>query len=103
MTTRKKYQKDGFTLDFDSAVSDWQGERDFNYQMLEVELTVEKESEILAASEQIGKFAQSNGFKIEKTDGKVIEYLLQKRSKHYAALVEAGIVKTKEQDSRNRL
>jgi MFS transporter, DHA1 family, tetracycline resistance protein len=93
-TTRKKYQKEGFMIDLDQAISNLPGEQDFSYQITEIELMVESQAEILSASEKIQKFAQKNELTPVQNRGKVIEYLSQKRPKHFEALVKAGIVKT---------
>lgn len=91
-TIRKKYQKDGFTIDLDQTVSNLPGEQDFSYQIAEIELMVESQAEIFSASKKIEKFAKENNFKFEEARGKVAQYLFQKRPKHFEALVEAGVV-----------
>ena len=91
-TTRRKYQKEGLTIDLDVATSDLPGEQDFCYQVAEVELLVENKTETFRASEEIENFAKKNKLKTENIRGKVAEYLFRKRPKHFATLVEAGIV-----------
>ena len=91
-TTRRKYQKEGLTIDLDVATSDLPGEQDFCYQVAEVELLVENKTETFQATEKIENFAKKNQLKAENIRGKVAEYLFQKKPKHFAALVEAGIV-----------
>ncbi len=91
-TVRKEHLKSGFIIDFDKTTSDIQGEQDFNYQIVEIELLVENINEILSANKKIEKFAKINNLKFERIRGKVAEYLSQKRPKHFKALVEAGVV-----------
>ena len=74
------------------ATSDLPGEQDFCYQVAEVELLVENKTETFRASEEIENFAKKNKLKTENIRGKVAEYLFRKRPKHFATLVEAGIV-----------
>ncbi len=92
VTTRRKYQKEGFEIDLDQTISDFPSEKDFSYRVVEIELMVEDKAEIFSASERIEEFAKKNQLKVEKIRGKVAEYLFQKKPKHFEALVEAGVV-----------
>jgi predicted adenylyl cyclase CyaB len=87
-TTRKKYNKDGFTLDFDSVDFG-----DFTYQVLEIELMVKDNSEIESASKKIVEFAKANGLRMERVRGKVSTYLSRYNPKHLQALVDADVCK----------
>ncbi len=95
-TTRKKYQKEGFEIDLDEAVSILPGEEDFVYKITEIELLVENKDEVSSASKQIEKFAKRNELKFEKKRGKIVQYLFQKKPKHFEALVVAGVVKAED-------
>ena len=95
-TTRKKYQKEGFEIDLDDAVSVLPGEEDFVYKITEIELLVENKEEVSSASKKIEEFATKNQLKLEKTWGKIAQYLFQKKPKHFEALVVAGVVKAED-------
>ncbi len=89
VTTRSKYQKDGFTIDMDEVDYD----SDFEYNLAEIELTFENESQRQQAIDSILDFAKNHRLTDESVHGKIVEYLLQKRPKHYQVLVDAGVVK----------
>ena len=84
-TIRKKYKKDGFIIDID--------ELDFGYNIVEVELMVNDKNEIDNAIEKILSFANSHNLEVGQVRGKIVEYLRRNNSKHYKALIDAGIVK----------
>lgn len=88
-TTRRKFEKEGFTIDLDEVDYD----SDFDYNLAEIEKTFEDESRRQTAIESIIDFAKAHKLTDEPVRGKVIEYLLQKRPKHYQALLDAGVVK----------
>ncbi len=83
-TTRETYHKGDFHLDFD--------EMDFGYTTFEVELMINNSSEVQATEARITEFAKNHGISGTEGRGKVIEYLLRKDPKHYAALVASGVV-----------
>lgn len=87
-TTRRKFKKDGFNIDLDTVEYG-----DFTYNIAEIELMVNNKTEISEAMKKIEAFAKENGLKIENVRGKVIEYLLRKKPRHYRALVGADVVK----------
>lgn len=87
-TTRNKYKKDQFIIDLD--VVDFQ---DFTYAIGEIELMVNKKSEIEEAINKIMFFASENNLKIAPVRGKVIEYLKKVKPEHYQTLVKVGVVK----------
>lgn len=91
-TVRKKYEKENFVIDLDQTVSNLPGEQDFSYRVVEIELIVADSAEIPNADKKIMAFAKKNQLKVEKEKGKVVQYLFQKKPKHFKALVEAGIV-----------
>lgn len=83
-TTRSKYKKEGFIIDFDSI--------DFGYKIVEIEKMVDTEDEIKSAAEDILRFAKEYNLKTGQVRGKVIEYLKRNDRKHFDALVAAGVV-----------
>lgn len=90
VSTRRTYEKAGFHLDLDVAT--YQGD-DLRLVISEIELMVNDESEVAAASERIIAFAGQH--KIAPRDnvrGKLIEYLYHRRPEHYDALVESGVL-----------
>lgn len=87
-TTRRKYKKEPFIIDLDNV--DFQ---DFTYNIGEIELMVNDESEIEGAIEKIMAFAKEQNLTIAPVRGKVIEYLKRVKPNHYQALVQAGVVK----------
>ena len=88
-TTRREFKKDNFTIDLDEVEYD----SDFEYNIAEIEVTFEKEEDKQAAIDSILEFAKKHNLTDEPVRGKVIEYLLEKRPKHYQALVDAEVVK----------
>jgi adenylate cyclase class IV len=86
-TTRKKYRKEGFTIDLDIM--------DFGYRVGEIELLVTKESEVKEAVKRIIKFAEKHDLKIAKVRGKILEYLFRKNNKLYHKLIKAWDLNTK--------
>ncbi len=88
-TTRHKYKKENFTIDLDEVEYD----SDFEYNLAEIEVTFDDESKRQEAIDSILSFAKTHNLTDEPIRGKVIEYLLEKRPKHYQALVDSGVVK----------
>lgn len=86
ITTRRKYRKQGFTIDLDSM--------DFGYEICEIEKMVDVQDEADQAVKQILTFAKEMGLEEGKTRGKVLEYLFRYAPEHYKALKTAwgGIV-----------
>ncbi len=82
-TTRRKYQKDKFIIDIDVL--------DFGYQIAEIELMVERESDIPMAVGEIIAFASLYGLRLGYVRGKVIEYIRRNNLEHLRALVAAGV------------
>jgi thiamine-triphosphatase len=87
-TTRERFKKGSFSIDIDTVTAD-----SFNYSIAEVELMVEKESDMESALKQITSFMEQNNISESAVRGKVIEYLRQKNPNHYNALLSAGIIK----------
>ncbi len=88
VTTRTKYSKDGFTIDLDYVDFD----SDFDYQLAEIELILQDGKDENLAAQKILEFSQKHGLSDEPVRGKVIEYLMQKRPKHYQDLVDSGAI-----------
>lgn len=81
-TTRERYQKGDFHLDFD--------EMDFGFAAFEVELMVEKSEDISAAEKRILEFGAEHHLNPESA-GKVIEYVRRRRPEHFAFLKSRGV------------
>ena len=81
-TTRERYQKQDFHLDFD--------EMDFGFIAFEVELMVEKTSDIPQAEKRILEFGAAHRINPESA-GKVIEYLRRYNPEHLAFLKSRGV------------
>lgn len=75
---RKKYQKEGFTIDID--------EMDFGYNLAEIELLVESQEETSIAEQRIINFALSHSLSITPVRGKVIEYIRRNNNNHFKIL-----------------
>lgn len=93
-TTRRKFNKDKFTIDVDYVDygSSDGGRTNFSYEVVEIELMVKEKEQMDEAKIEIEKFATANGLVRKHVRGKVWEYLSRKKPQHYAALVEAGVV-----------
>lgn len=83
-TTRKKYKKEGFIIDIDSA--------DFGYEIVEIEKMVDMESNIEQASRDIMNFAEKHNLKGGQVRGKLTEYLRRNKKEYFDILVKAGII-----------
>lgn len=88
LTTRRKFKRGEFTIDFDFA--DY---GDSTYEIVEVELMVHDRSEMDAAAARIQEFALEYGLTMVPVRGKLIEYFKRKRPEIYQTLKTAGIVK----------
>lgn len=87
-TARKKYKNGQFTIDLDKVEFENQ-----TYHIGEIELMVEKESEMEKALQQISEFAKSKKLTFEPVRGKVVEYLKRFKPEHYKALLNAGVIR----------
>lgn len=85
ITTRKKYKKDGFNIDFD--------ETDFGYNCMEIEHMVEDESKMKESTESIIEFAKNHGITEGDRWGKVVEFIKRSNPAHFQALLDAKIIK----------
>ncbi len=83
-TIRRKYKKEGFVIDLDVM--------DFGYEIGEIELMVQSESDMLGAVDRIRGFAQKHGLELLPVRGKVLEFILRFRLNHYQSLEKAGIL-----------
>ena len=80
---RKKYTKEGFIIDFDTAIFE-----DFIYQTCEIELIVDNENEIESAIKKIELFAKKHDIAIAHVEGRLIEYIRRKNPEHYQKLMK---------------
>ena len=82
ITTRRKYKKDGFSIDLDSV--------DFGYTIAEVEYIVENEEKLKEVEDSIMIFAKKhNIISAGVRYGKLIEYLKRNNPKHFQAIVQS--------------
>lgn len=85
VNTRKKYSKEGFSIDVDSL--------DFGYEVVEIELMANNPAEAEEAEQKIMDFAKKHGLSTEHIFGKNSEYLRRFRPDHFTLLIEAGVIK----------
>lgn len=86
-THRTTYHLDSFAIDIDEVTGDG-----FVYQLAEIELMVEHESDMPSAVDSIMTLATARGLETGYVRGKVLEYLKQKSPRHFQALIDAGVV-----------
>jgi adenylate cyclase class IV len=90
-TERQSYQKEGFTIDIDSAT--YPGS-DFTYAVAEIELLVDDESQADAVEERILAFANKHDLSMSGIVlGKIAAFLQVEALDHYRQLVEVGVLK----------
>jgi adenylate cyclase class IV len=75
-TKREKYKLGEFNIDLDIVTS---AANDFVYNLLEVELMVESESEIPKAREKMKKFMDKYGIANKSANAKIIQYFYEKK------------------------
>ena len=78
ITERIKYKKDGFVIDHDKT--------DFDLELFEIELIVEKESQIIEAENKILEYISKFGILESKLDIKPVEYLKKVRPEIYKSI-----------------
>jgi adenylate cyclase class IV len=76
VTKREKYKLGSLNIDFDFVTSP---NDDFTYQLMEVEIMVENESDIPAASEEINAFMAKYNILDEIAVPKIIQYFYKKK------------------------
>lgn len=86
-TTRTKYRQGEFIIDLDHV--DY---GDFDYDLGEVELTLNDVTKIPEATKKIRAFAKLNSLSLIPVRGKVVEYLKNRRPNHYQALLKSGVI-----------
>ena len=86
-TIRKKYQKEGFGLDLDIATAP-----NFSFEVAEIELMVNDQSEAKDAIDKILDFADHMGLEKKRVQGKVSAFLKLLKPNHFKALVDAGVL-----------
>jgi adenylate cyclase class IV len=82
-TKREKYKLGEFNIDLDIVTS---AADDFVYNLLEVELMVESESEISEAREKIKKFMDKYGIADKSANAKIMQYFFEKKRHIFDAL-----------------
>jgi adenylate cyclase class IV len=83
ITKRKKYKLGEFNIDLDVITS---AADDFVYNLLEVELMAESESEIQKAREKIKKFLEEYDIAEKSANAKIIQYFYEKKRHIFDAL-----------------
>ena len=83
-TTRKKFQKGEFHLDFDAT--------DSGFSVGEVEVMVENESQMDEALNRIKSFALEHGLELVPVLGKVPDYIRKHNPKHFQFLIDKGVI-----------
>lgn len=83
-TTRKKFEKGEFHLDFDTA--------DYGFSVAEIEVMVEDASQMDEALAKIRNFAEGHGLQLSPILGKVPNYIKKFNPKHYQFLVDKGVI-----------
>lgn len=85
-TSRKKYKKDGYSIDVDAT--------DFGYNIVEIEFMTDEESKIKEVTRQIMEYATGHGLLGDNVVyGKVVEYLRRNNPAHFQALLAAKVIK----------
>lgn len=87
-TTRRKFKKGDFVIDFDFA--DY---GDSTYEIVEIELMVSDRNEMDAAAARIREFAKQYDLSAVPVRGKLIEFFKRQKPEIYQTLQTAGIVK----------
>jgi adenylate cyclase class IV len=81
---RKKYQKEGFFLDFDCAQLGA-----VTYQLCEIELIVELAEQVAQATERIIEFMKKHEIAVASVEGKLIKLIKMTNPDHFQALQRA--------------
>lgn len=84
-TVRKKYKKDGYSIDLDTM--------DFGYNIAEIEYMTGDESKIKEATDKIIKYARGYGLSEGIVRGKVAEYLRRNNPTHFQVLIDTKVIK----------
>ena len=86
-TFRRKYRKDNYIIDID--IADY---GDFLQSLVEIESLIEDKKKADETMENIIAFGKRSGLLDGRVRGKVIQYLKNKKPRHYDALVTCGVV-----------
>jgi len=81
---RQRFVKNEFTIDFDHADFG-----DLQYQMCEVEMMVNDQSETQAALDKLYAFVSAYGIPTTKAEGKMSYYIKRKNPEHHHAILRA--------------
>jgi adenylate cyclase class IV len=86
-TTRRKYKKEGFNIDLDTA--------DFGYSMAEIEFMTNDDLTLREVTDSIIKFAEKHNIESSSNHvrGKVLKYLEINNPQHLQALIDAKVIK----------
>lgn len=86
-TNRISYSIPPFKIDLDYVnFGKW------DYRVGEIELLITDSRQIDEAIASIEKFAKDNDLVLEKTPGKLLNYLKRYSPEHYQALIQAGVI-----------
>jgi len=89
-TVRNSYKNHGFNIDIDKTTYE---NADFTYSGVDIEVMVEEQADIPAASARILEFASSHGLAIDGAPlGKIGNYIKNALPDDYKKLVAAGIL-----------
>lgn len=87
-TKRKTYRENSFIIDIDHTTGP-----DFEYDIVEIELLVEKPEDMERASAEIAAFALAKGLSTDRVNGKLLEFIEKKNSEQFQILVDTGFRK----------
>lgn len=79
-TTRKRYKKEGFTIDLDIV--------NYGYNVTEIELMVKNNSEVEEATKKIIAFAKKQKLTIAPVKGKVLEWMKRNNPANYQIITD---------------
>ena len=83
-TTRRKYKKEVFNIDFDVM--------DFGYVSMDIEKMIDDASKMDETTESIIEFAKRHNINESEKWGKVIEYVKRNNSVHFQVLLASKVI-----------
>lgn len=84
-TQRRKYREEKFIIDIDHTTGP-----EFTYDIVEIELLVEKPEDMDAAAKQIVAFAEAKGLPTDQVNGKLLQFIEQKNPEQFQVLLGTG-------------
>lgn len=87
-THRATYRDGEFTIDVDHTTAS-----DFEYDIVEIELMVEKPEDMELAGAKIAAYAESKGLSTRSVNGKLLEYIERKNPEQFQVLLDTGYKK----------